>query len=149
MAMKETERSLRIYFLIAGVFMLVSSLRDVSVADHLHGLRADQSFALYFPIVTRLLLGLGFFIAGLTLKTALPAGAAWIKKLLVASGALLFVNGALTTAEFPIELATGALIGAGVGLAITIYLHRSVTRLAAEAAARSGVPPPPPTAKVV
>jgi hypothetical protein len=41
------------------------------------------------------------------------------------------------------------LFGALVGLAITIYLHRSVTRLAGEAAARAGVARPPPTAKVV
>jgi hypothetical protein len=32
---------------------------------------------------------------------------------------------------------------------ITIYLHRSVARLAAEAAERAGIAPPPPAARVM
>ena len=68
--------------------------------------------------------------------------------MLVASGAMLFIDGALITAAFGSEASSG-IIGALIGFVITVYLYRSVTRLAAEAAARAGIPPKPPAAKVV
>lgn len=151
MAMKETEGSLRGYFLLAGVVSVLLAFKDVSDLSKLDlsVLTAGQKAALYVPIVTRLLLGCGFVFAGIKLKSVLVTGATWIKKLLVASGAMLFINGALITAEFGTDLGRGGIIGAAIGLAITIYLYRSVTRLAAEAAAKAGIVPPPPQAKVI
>jgi len=151
MAMKETEGSLRGYFLLAGAVSVLLALRDISVVGKLDlsSVTVGQKAALYIPIVTRLLLGCGFVIAGLKLKFALLTGATWIKKLLVASGAMLFINGALVTAELGTDARQAGIIGAVIGVAITIYLYRSVARLAAEAAAKAGIAPPPPQAKIV
>jgi hypothetical protein len=151
MAMKETEGSLRSYFLIAGGLAIVMALRDVSdISEHsISFLPIGQKVAVYNSILTRIVLGCGFVFAGLKLKSALLTGATWIKKLLVASGAMFLINGALTTAERNRDYTTGAIIGALVGIAIVMYLHRSVTRLAAEAAVKAGIAPPPPQAKIV
>ncbi len=151
MAMKETERSLRAYFLFAGVVAVLLALRDESEVSKLGAisLPLDKTLALYVPIVTRILLGIGFVVAGIKLKAALPGGAGWIKKLLVVSGAMLFVNGALITAAFGTDVGRSGIVGAAIGLAITIYLHRSVVRLAGEAAQREGIPPAPPPARAV
>jgi len=151
MAMKETEGSLRGYFLLAGVISVLLALKDISDLNALSLLpfTSGQKLALYVPIGTRLLLGCGFVVAGLMLKSALLTGATWIKKLLVISGAMLFINGALLTAEFGLGPGQSGIIGALVGVAITIYLYRSVARLAAEAAAKAGIAPPPPQAKIV
>ena len=148
--MKETEGSLRGYFLLAGVVSVLMALRDNSNLSNvdMSALTSGQKAALYIPIVTRVLLGCGFVFAGIKFKSALLAGGSWIQKMLIVSGALLFINGALLTAEFGIEPARSGIIGALVGLAITIYLYRSVARLAAEAAAKAGIAPPPPQAKV-
>jgi hypothetical protein len=150
MAMKETEGSLRGYFLLAGIVSVLMALRDNSSlgAINTSALTAGQKAALYIPIVTRLVLGCGFIVAGIKLKSALLAGGTWIKQMLVVSGAMLFINGALLTAEFGLGPAQGGIIGAAIGLAITIYLYRSVVRLAADAAAKAGIAPPPPQAKV-
>jgi len=151
MAMKETEGSLRGYFLLAGVISVLLALKDVSDLSKLTlvALSGGQKAALYVPIGTRLLLGCGFVVAGVMLKSALLTGATWIKKLLVISGAMLFINGALITAEFGLGPGQGGIIGALVGVAITVYLYRSVVRLAAEAVTKAGIAPPPPQAKVL
>jgi hypothetical protein len=151
MAMKETAGSLRGYFLLAGIVSVLMALRDNSnlSAANLAALTGGQKAALYIPIVTRIALGCGFVFAGIKFQSALLTGGAWIKKMLIVSGALLFINGALLTAEFGIEPARSGIIGALIGLAITIYLYRSITRLAAEAAAKAGIAPPPPKAKVI
>ena len=151
MAMKETAGSLKVYFLLAGLFGVGMALRDHSNLSvvNLSVLTSGQKAALYIPIVTRLLLGCGFLLAGITFDAALRAGGTWIKKMLVVSGALLFINGALLTAEFGLEPAQSGIIAALIGFAITVYLYRSVTRLAAEAAAKAGIAPPPPPAKVM
>lgn len=154
MALRETEGSLRAYFLLAGVVSVLMGLRDVSELARLaeiDGLELpfDWLIGLYVPLVTRFVLGVGFIAAGVMLKSALPRGARWIRTLLVISGAMLFVNGALVASVFGTTVGRSGIVGAVIGLLITIYLHRSVTRLAQEAAAREGIPPPPPTAKVV
>jgi hypothetical protein len=150
MAMKETEGSLRGYFLIAGGLGVLMSLREISeIRDHsISFLPVGQKAAIYISIVMRMVVGCGFVFSGLKLKSALLTGATWIKKLLVAAGAMLLINGALITAERDSAYTTGAIIGALVALAIITYLHRSVTRLAAEAAAKAGLAPPPPQAKI-
>lgn len=151
MAMKETEGSLRAYFLLAGVVSVLLALRDYGEVSKLNlaALTGGQKAALYVPIITRILLGSGFVLAGIKLSSALRTGPTWIEKLLIVAGAMLFINGALITAEFGLGPGQGGIIGALVGVAITVYLYRSVERLAADAAAKAGIAPPPPPAKVV
>lgn len=151
MAMKETEGSLRAYFLLAGAVSALLALRDLGAVSglDLSATTAGVKAALYVPIVTRLVLGVGFLIAGIKLKSALLAGIGWIQKLLIVSGAMLFINGALITAELGTDLGQSGIIGAVIGVAITVYLYRSVTRLSAEATAKAGIAPPPPRAKAL
>src|SRR3954467_4396687 len=101
MAMKETEGSLRGYFLLAGVVSVLLAFKDLGDLGKLDlsTLSGGQKLALDLPIAARLLLGCAFVIAGIRLRAALVTGATWIKKLLIVSGAMLFVNGALITAE--------------------------------------------------
>jgi hypothetical protein len=148
--MKETERSLRTYFAFAGAVALLMAWRDWSSLDGLQAvLPLKYKVAFYVPIATRVIAGMGFLVAAVRLPQALLTGARWVKQLLVFSGAMMFVNGALTTAILELDAAQSGIVGAAIGLLITIYLHRTVTRLAAEAAARAGIAPPPPQAKVV
>jgi hypothetical protein len=150
MAMKETERSLRWYFVIGGAIALSLALRDWSAIKGLSDLLPfDWKIAIYVPIASRLIIGVGFIVAGAKLPAALLTGATWIKKLLVFSAAMMFINGALATAILEIDAAQAGIGGAIIGLLITVYLYRSVTRLSAEAIARAGIPTPPPAAKVV
>jgi hypothetical protein len=149
MALRESERSLRLYFFFAGAVALLLALRDLSRVSHLPRMPLDWAIALYVPIVTRCIVGGGFLVAGAKLPQQLLTGAHWIKKLLVFSAAMMFVNGALVTAIFDLDAAQAGIVGAVVGTLITIYLYRTVTRLAADAAQRAGIPAPPPEAKVV
>ena len=150
MAMKETERSLRTYFLVIGVIAILLSVRDWSAVTGFSDiLPLDWKVAIYVPIISRAVIGVGFLIAGVRLPDALLAGAGWIKKLLVFSAAMLFINGALATAILELDAAQAGIVGAVIGVLITAYLYRSVTRLSAEAIERAGIAAPPPTAKVV
>ena len=150
MAMQETERSLRTYFIVIGVIAILLSLRDWSSIKGISGLLPlDWKIAIYVPIASRVVIGVGFLIAGAKLPEALLEGAGWIKKLLVFSAAMQFINGALVTAILEIDAAQAGIVGAIIGVLITVYLYRSVTRLSAEAIARAGIPAPPPAAKVV
>jgi hypothetical protein len=153
MAMKETEGSLRGYFLIAGVIGVLWGLRELGDLKRLGvdvaALPASWKLAIYVPIVGHMLVGIGFVAAGVKLKAALVTDPSWIKKLLIVSGLLQLIDGALITATFGTDLGRAGLIGAGVTLLITTYLYRSVVRLSAEAKARAGVAPPPPIARVV
>jgi len=56
---------------------------------------------------------------------------------LVASGAMLFINGALITAAF--GTGQGGIIGAVIGVAITVYLYRSVERFIVDVKAKAGI----------
>ncbi len=148
--MQETERSLRMYFVLAGAIAIVLALRDVSVWTKLRDeLPLDWKIAIYLPVISRLVLGVAFIIAGIQLTKALVHGATWIKRLLIASGITFIVSGALVTSVLGTVEGQPGLVGAGISLAITVYLYRSVVRLSDEARARAGIPPAPPTAKIV
>lgn len=146
MGMKETAGSLRAYFIIAGVIAAgwgLKELSDVSKLD-LSMLPAFPLVALYVPLITRLLLGVAFVLAGAGFKADRPKITTFTKQLLVLAGVMLFVDGALITAAFGTEIGQSGITGALVGLLIVIYLYRSVVRLAAEA-----VPHAPPEAKAL
>ena len=139
MAMKETENSLRAYFVIAGGYDLISCFR---LLGELHGVRAAPLPATAALLVHAILFvgmafGIGYVVAGIRLKRDLRTGARWIKQLLIAATAFL----ALVTVLVALPgadgaTATGRVVGLTIGLAISVYLYRSVARLAAEAAAR-------------
>jgi len=97
-------------------------------------------FALWVPILSRAAICVGFLLAGIKLKAALPTGATWIKNLLLASIALLVLDSMLIVGVLGQELGRGALIGQLIGLGITAYLLASVRRLSAEAMARAALP---------
>jgi hypothetical protein len=136
MAMKETEGSLRAYFLLAGAVAAVLGFRNLSAIAKFEGmLPTDWTAALYFQAITRIVLAIAFVLAGVQVKAALRKGPAWIKWMLIASGVVLVVNVVVITAALGTELGRNGLIGAAIGIAITIYLYNSVVRLSAEAVA--------------
>jgi len=151
MALKETERSLRAYFQVSGGIAVMLAYADLPGWRPGFDQRGNAGWVLatYIPIITKLVLGVAFVIAGVKLRAALISGAGWIKTMLIASGAMLFINGALVASLLGTRYAGIRISVAAIGLLITIYLHRSVVRLAAEAAAREGIPPPPPTARAL
>jgi hypothetical protein len=150
MAMKETEGSLRAYFFIAGAISIVFSLRELGAASKIpiSALPTDWMLAIYVPLITRLGLGVAYLAAGALLPTALPTGAGWIKHILVLALVLMASNAALIAVVLGADVGRQGLIGAIIGLAITVYLYKSVTRLSAEAMARAAAPAPP-SARVV
>ena len=147
MAMKETEGSLRAYFLIAGTVSALLAFRDIDTASGLGkvlgSLPASWMLAIWFPIVARLVLGIGFIAAGVKLKTALPTGATWIKQLLLGAIAVLVVDAILIGAVLGSDFGRGGMISAIISLLVSAYLLNGVRRLADEAMAKQ-----PPTARV-
>ncbi len=144
MAMKETEGSLRAYFLLAGAVSVLLSLRDLGQAREIPfaSLPNDWMMAIYVPLIVRLGLGAAYIVAGIFLKMALPTGAGWVKHILVLGMVLMTSNAVLIAAILGPDVGRSGLIGAIIGVAITIYLFKSVTRLSAEAMARVAAPPP-------
>ncbi len=144
MAMRETERSLRLYFLFAGAVSTLLALRDIStvskLSDVLGSLPPSWLLALWFPIIARLVLGVGYIAAGVRLRAALPLGATWIKQLLLASIVILVIDAVLIGSVLGMEIGQAGVTTSIIGLAITAYLLASVRRLADEAMAKQ--PPP-------
>ena len=141
MAMRETEKSLNIYYFIAGLLGVLSCLSDLSDVSKLpSGLPTDWMLALWFPIAARGVLSIGFLLARFRLSATLPTGAAGIKQLLLVSILVMVIDVALIAGVFGVEIGRSALIGAGIGLAIAAYLLASVRRLSAEAMAKTIAP---------
>jgi hypothetical protein len=135
MAMKETVRSLTMYFLFVGVVAIALGIRDVSKLSELKGLNGGQTFAVYFSIAVSFGLGSAFLAAGASLKKALLGGAGWIKALVLVSGLCVVIDTvavAATMGEVP-GVRTAAMIRGLIGVVIAVYLHFNITRLAAEA----------------
>ncbi len=147
MAMKETERSLRWYFLIAGTVSAALSLNDIGTASKLTNvlgaLPGSWQLAIWFPIIARLVIGVGYVAAGVKLKAALPLGATWIKQLLLASIVVLVTDAVLIGAVLGMDIGQTGMTQSIIGLVITAYLLASVRRLADEAVAKQ-----PPSARV-
>lgn len=147
MAMKETEGSLRAYFLVAGTISALLAFRDIDTASKLGkvlgSLPASWTLAIWFPIIARLVLGVGFIAAGVKLTSALPTGATWIKQLLLGAIAVLVIDAILIGAVLGTTIGREGLIGAVISLVITAYLLNSVRRLSDDAMAKQ-----PPTARI-
>lgn len=148
MGMKETERSVRIYFWFAGVINIAYAASTFgNLRPFFELLSLGQETAITFALASQLALGIAYVACGIKVKAALPRGARGIRKVLTGSIALIPINGALLTMAFDMTN-NQTIIAAVIGMAIAIYLRANVTRLAAEAAARAGAPAPLPPAKV-
>jgi len=143
MAMKETEGSLRAYFLLAGAISVLMSARDLAqvIEIPIASLPTAWMMAIYVPLIVRLGLGAAYLVSGIFLKAALPSGAGWIKHILVLGLMLMTSNAVLIVAILGTDVGRAGLIAAIIGIAITVYLFKSVTRLSAEAARRVAAPP--------
>lgn len=143
MAMKETEGSLRAYFLLAGAISVLLSVRDLGAMRGVSfaSIPTDSMMAIYVPLIVRIGLGAAYVAAGIFLKTALPTGAGWIKHILVLGIVLMTSNAVLIATILGPDVGRTGLISAIIGVAITIYLYKSVSRLSAEAIARVAAPP--------
>lgn len=128
MAMRETARSLRAYFILAGILSLGGSVTTLQSQQStgLDGIRALLGLAF----------GAGFLIAGIRLPRMLEGGALFVRVLIctivgvqLLLGALLLLAGAQ-----PVTLVFPALY-----VAICAYLVTNVNRLVREG--RSGPPP--------
>jgi len=146
--MRETEKSLRLYFLIAGVISALLAVRDLSTLAKLGSLGgalpASWMLAIWFPIIARLALGCAYIWAGLRISVELPRGAAWIKTMLLVSIVVLVIDAILIGSVLGMDFGQSGITQSVVGLAITAYLLANVRRLSDEAVAKQ-----PPPARVV
>jgi hypothetical protein len=144
MAMKETERSLRWYFLLAGGITVVVALITLSDLSKLPPLPTKLTAPVWYSAISRLLFGAGYLVAGFSLKNALLSGGRWIQHLVMASGASLILelvwnlaNQSGGSGAYQGGYVAGGLIGIGVRIAIVAYLYANIRRLSAEAQART------------
>ena len=133
--LKETEKSLRTYFLLFGAIGALVGLAQVNDYQELSafGLPAKWTTAILLQIVTTTAIGIGYFIAGIKLKSALLTGAGWIKTMLYVSLGLIVVNAIYVHSALGSELAGGTVPRAVVGGLLTLYLISNVRRLSHEA----------------
>src|SRR4051812_48750093 len=71
--LKETDRSLRLYFIVVGAiaaFLALGNLASLGT-DPAVATSGTVKLAIWFPVLARLVLGVAFVIAGFTLKRAL------------------------------------------------------------------------------
>lgn len=133
--LKETEKSLRAYFLLFGAIGALVGLAQVKDYQQLSalGLPTSWSTAILLQLVTTTAIGIGYFIAGIRLKAALLTGAGWIKTMLFVSLGLIVVNAIYINAVIGSELAGSSMSRAVIAGAITLYLISNVRRLSHEA----------------
>jgi hypothetical protein len=146
--LKETERSLRLYFFVAGTIATLLAVRALGDATS-HPVAAPSGIvmlAIWFPLLARVVLGPAFVVAGITLKGALKSGAGWIKNLVKLAAAVLVVEvfavtvvatNSIETSNNSAELLGQATGRALIPLLILWYLHASLWRLAADAQLRA------------
>lgn len=146
MGMRETERSLKAYFLVAGGLSTLSALANLGALRELGPLQLPLVWTLviWTGVITRLVLGPAFLVAGIQLKAALPNGATWIKQMVVIAGAASAAQLALVVLALSDSrdtsperaLISGPAWGAAIGVALAAYLYVNIRRLSAEASLR-------------
>jgi hypothetical protein len=151
MALKETQRSIRIYFGLVGALALLGGLYDINELSRLHGFTIPFTWtlAIYLPLAGHIILGIAYLVLAVQLPRDLVMGARWAPRLLVATVIFLVFDAALTTAVFGFALAQREVVRSLLGLAICVYLFNSIRRLSEEARVQAGVPPEPPAARVI
>jgi hypothetical protein len=145
--LKETRRSLRLYFIVVGTIATLLALSALGNATK-HPVAVPSGIvmlAIWFPLLARLLLGPAFVVAGVTLGGALEGGAARTKNLVklaaavVVAEVVLFAMAAnsIATSGDSAELMGRAVGRALIPLLILWYIYASLRRLAAEAQQRA------------
>jgi hypothetical protein len=141
MGMRETTRSIRAYFIVAGSIALLLGLRDLSTVGQLGSmlgsLPMSWQLALWFPLLSQIALAACFIWAGVSLPTALPRGAGWIKTLMLVTIIVQVVDMALVGAVLGTELGTTALVRSFIALLIAAYLLANIRRMADEEMAKN------------
>jgi len=140
--LKETERSLRAYFIVAGVLGLISGLLSLGDATKaaLTGRSIVVTLALWFLPLARVVLGPAFIVAGITLKRALEVGAPRTKQLVLIAAAAFVMESVLWVValnslgarQHGAELAGQAFGRAVIPLLILWYIYASLRRLVNE-----------------
>ncbi len=141
MGMRETQNSIRAYFLLAGAGALILGLRDLStvsrVGSVLGSLPLSWQLALWFPLLTRIALGASFIWAGVQLPTVLPRGAGWIKTLLLITMVVQLIDMVLVASVLGSDLGTPELAKSLIAMLVAGYLLANLRRLAEEAMAKA------------
>jgi hypothetical protein len=143
--LKETERSLRAYFIFFGIVGTLLALAGLGNAskDAPAGVPALVTLAIWLPPLARLVLGPAFVVAGINLKRALRSGAVGTKKLVKIAALVVIGESVLEVAALnsiaggdTAELTGRAFGGSVVPLLILWYIHASLRRLARESQQR-------------
>lgn len=138
--LKETPRSLRLYFIVVGAIATLWALASLGDAAKVPT-SGIVKLAIWVLVLGRLVIGPAFVIAGVTLGRALENGAAGTKALvrvaalLVVAEVVLYSMAVNTVGSMPdsAELMGRAVGRAVIPLLILWYIHASLRRLAAEA----------------
>jgi len=149
MAMRETERSARLYFLIGGglgtIYGLWSLVNLVNLARPPRHALTQEPVAAWYIIVISIVFSALFVVAGIDLPRALRTGASWILRMLVVAGVALLawvvVLYLSSDVDYDPDRAKAALVAGLVGIAVPValvaYLYVNIRRLSAEARATS------------
>jgi uncharacterized membrane protein len=151
--LKETQRSLHWYFIIAGMFsvlMGMSQLDDIGDVSELGvDIPASWMFSMYFSCAARLVLGVAYVVTGARLDKDLLKGGRATRVVLKIALAVILADIGLITTIVGFEATEPELGRTIVGVAITLYLLHNVTRLSTEAKDKAGIPPDPPQARAL
>src|SRR5689334_19915330 len=98
--LKETERSLRIYFILVGIIGTLLALSELSSASKAPPPVTSLllTLAIWIPPLAHLVLAPAFVIAGITLKRALQQGAPRTKGLVRIAAAVVVMDAVLYAA---------------------------------------------------
>jgi putative effector of murein hydrolase len=143
MAMRETEGSLKAYFLLAGGIATLHAVLQLRGVGEFARLPPRFAAALIVPLAVQLVFGIGFVVAGIRLKERLLTDIRWIQWMLRLAivalvGQLVLTYTALGGSPFPRihAVVVGSVIQTVIGVAIAWYLLHNLTRLSREARAR-------------
>jgi hypothetical protein len=139
--LKETPRSLRLYFIVVGTIATLWAFATLGDATKVPATSGIATLAIWLPVLGRLAMGPAFVFTGLTLGRALESGAAGAKTVVKLAAALVVaevVLFAVAVNSAGSSVNSAELMGRQVGralipLLILWYIYASLRRLAAEA----------------
>jgi hypothetical protein len=142
--LKETERSLRIYFVLVGIVGTLAGVVwvDAAASGRYSGVSAVATLTIWLMAVSPLVIGPAFVIAGIRLKQSLQTGARGTKRLVAIAAAVIVVEivllgAAVSSAGGDAAEQAGRATGrALIPLLILWYIHASLRRLARESQRR-------------
>lgn len=129
--LRETERSVRAYFFLAGGMSLVVA------AFYLHVHAARQAIA-WFTLLADIPISVGYVVAGIRLPRALRTDPTWILRLLSIARVFFLIEDILDLGSILFDTAplSGMLIGPSFAIGVTYYLQAHVRRFARRAGGR-------------